>query len=503
MEEKSTTETSQPHASADSQGSTSRMDRSQFRTIDSFRHIWRGLNLPEDAISSLTLEGADGPGLPSSFKIGHLAQVAISLTALLAALIYSERSSCTIPSVTVALQHALVEFKSERLYLINGKSSPPEWGPIGGLHKTMDGYVRVHDGFPNHRIAVTKVVGCKEDADRATLGSKISTWKALELENAAVEAEAVVAALRTYDQWDALPQAKAIRDFPIHIRKIADGPPGLPSSITSGRGDKCLRGLRVLEMSRVIATPVAGKTLAAHGADVLWITSPRLPDQPPLDRDLSRGKRTARLDISVAEDSERLSSLLDGADVFLQGFRPGSLASKGFSSEELAARHPKGIICANMSAYGPDGPWSKRRGFDSLVQTCSGMNVSEAEHFGAGEPARPTPCQALDHAAGYFLAAGIMTALYRQAVEGGSYQVDVSLAGVMVYLRSLGQFEGKLGFQQRDFKSIDDVPEEYYEERESGFGLMKNIKHSSRIDGVAVGWDIMPKPLGSDEAAWL
>ena len=156
-----------------------------------------------------------------------------------------------------------------------------------------------------------------------------------------------------------------------------------------------------------------------------------------------------------------------------------------------------------MSAYGPDGPWSNKRGFDSLIQTCSGMNISEAEHFGAGEAARPTPCQILDHAGGYFLAAGIEAALYKQATEGGSWQVDVSLAGVMKYLRSLGQYEGKSGFETRDFTCTQDVPEEYLETRTTGFGEMTAVRHSASLEGVEVGWDVMPKPLGSDEKQWL
>jgi hypothetical protein len=156
-----------------------------------------------------------------------------------------------------------------------------------------------------------------------------------------------------------------------------------------------------------------------------------------------------------------------------------------------------------MSAYGPDGHWSSNRGFDSLIQTCSGMNVSEAEHLGAGEAARPTPCQALDHAGGYFLAAGILATLYKQATEGGSWEVDVSLAGVMKYLRSLGQFEGKSGFGTRDCTCTSDVPEEYLETNETGFGEMIAVRHSADIEGLQVGWDVMPKPLGTDEKKWL
>ncbi|OQU97288.1 hypothetical protein CLAIMM_03241 [Cladophialophora immunda] len=496
------------------------MDRSHFSTADSITYLWKAIGLPAEALTAIRLPDVDAIGLPSSFKIGHLAQASITLTALLAALIYSRRNGREgIPTVTVPLQHAVIEFKSERFYTVGGQKLPSPWGPIGGLHRTSDGYVRVHDSLPNHRVGAIKLLGCSEDADRSAVAAKIAKWRSVDLENAAVDAGAVIAALRSYEQWDVLPHATAIKDFPIQIRKIADGdegPAGWPEGMSQGTNGagKSLHGLRVLEMSRVIAAPVAGRTLAAHGADVLWVTSPSLPDQPSLDRDTARGKRTARLDLGRAQDAETLLSLLDDADVFLQSYRPGSLASRGLSCETLAARRrqrgiKRGIICASLSAYGPDGPWRARRGFDSLVQTCSGMNVSEAEHFASSSgqtesPAKPTPCQALDHASGYFLAAGIMAALYQQArEEGGSYEVSVSLAGTMKYLRSLGQYEGSSGFQCKDYATLEDIPAEYLEEHMSGFGLLRAVRHSASIDGVPVGWDIMPKPLGSDKPRWL
>ncbi|KAK3055093.1 hypothetical protein LTS18_011865, partial [Coniosporium uncinatum] len=169
--------------------------------------------------------------------------------------------------------------------------------------------------------------------------------------------------------------------------------------------------------------PVAGRTLAAHGADILWITSPKLPDLPALDRDLARGKRTIQLDVRDPNDKKKLLELIKGADVFIQGYRPGAVYAHSLSPSDLHTANPH-LIYANMSAYGPNGPWSQNRGFDSIVQTCSGMNVSEAEHAGNGEPARPMPCQALDHASGYFLATGIAAAVYKRATEGGSYLVD-------------------------------------------------------------------------------
>ncbi|PYI02137.1 CoA-transferase family III [Aspergillus sclerotiicarbonarius CBS 121057] len=479
-------------------------DRTSFTPRDTIAHLWHGLQLPADTLDSLCIVESSQPGLPSSYKVGHLAQASIALSALLASQIHSLRNTVPPPKVSVPPDHACIEFKCERLYTLNGAPAPSSWGPIGGLHRTSDGYVRVHDNFPNHREGAKSLLGCSPTAARDEVASKISAWRSVDLESTAVDNNLAIAALRTYEQWDVLPQAKAIADFPILLRKIGDAPAGLPARI-GPHADKCLRGLRVLELSRVIAAPLCGKTLAAHGADVLWVTSPHLPDLPDLDREFGCGKRTIQFDLNDTKDAAELSTLLDDADVFIQGYRPGSLASRGLSPEEIMKRRPnRGVICANMSAYGPDGPWSTRRGFDSLVQTCSGMNVSEAEYFGAGEAARALPCQALDHAGGFFLASGVMAALYKQATEGGSWQVDVSLAGVMKYLRSLGQYEGKTGFQDApDYTRPRDVPTEYFETRTTGFGEMSSIRHAASIEGVDIGCDIMAKPLGSDEKRWL
>lgn len=473
-------------------------DRVSFTAKDTARYIWTVLGLPSDALACLRLEG-EGLGLPSSFKVGHLAHASIGLAA---ALLYAHKQRREVPVVKVALEHAVIEFKSERFYLLNGQKVSSAWGPIGGLHAASDGHVRVHDNFPNHRDGTLKLLSCPPDASRAEVGEAISAWRAVDLEISATDNKLVIAALRTYKQWDVTPQAQAVADFPITMTKIADSPPQMSKDIETPR-DKCLRGLRVLELTRVIAGPVAGKTLAAHGADVLWITSPKLPDLPTLDRDLARGKRTAQLDLDDPGDGGRLLDLLDGADVFLQSYRPGSLAAKGITEQGvLSRRNGRPLVFANLSAYGTSGPWKSKRGFDSLVQTCSGMNVSEAEHFGQGEAAKALPCQALDHASGYFLAIGIMAALYKQSTQGGSYRVDVSLAGTMKYLRSLGQYPGTTGFQVEDYEKHEDVPSEYFETRDSGFGELKGVRHSVSIQGLDVGWDIMPEPLGSHEPYW-
>ena len=160
------------------------------------------------------------------------------------------------------------------------------------------------------------------------------------------------------------------------------------------------------------------------------------------------------------------------------------------------------MIIASLNAYGPEGPWSQHRGFDSLVQTCSGINVADAEQYGAAEASRVLPCQAFDHGAGYLLATGIMAALYKRMTEGGSYEVTASLVGVMRYLRSLGQYEGKSGFGRKDFRQPEDV-RQFLETRQTGFGELAAVKHAATIAGVQIGWEIMPKPLGSDDPVWL
>ncbi|KAL1866059.1 hypothetical protein Daus18300_006960 [Diaporthe australafricana] len=476
-------------------------DRNGFLARDVVHEMWNGLQLPERALESLHLPGDDGkPALPSSYKIGTLAQGTIALSGLTAALIHSLRNRTSVPRVEVPAKHAVIEFKSEKLYILDGIPTAHLWGPIGGLHKTSDGYVRIHDSFPNHREGALRLLRLPLTATRAEVSERTADWASIDLESAGLDHELAIYALRSYRQWDVLPQARSIADFPISISQIAAGPVGLSPRLGPGN-DKCLRGLRVVEMSRVIAAPLAGKTLAAHGAEVIWVTSPKLPALPALDVEFGRGKRTVQLDVREDGDKQKLLELVKSCDVFIQGFRPGSLAAQGLSQEEVASLNP-GVVYASLSAFGPRGPWSGRRGFDSLVQTCSGMNVSEAEHYGAGEPARHMPCQALDHAGGYLLAAGIMVALYRRGTVGGSHAVDVSLAGAMIYLRSLGQYPDRSGFEAPDYETAADV-DEYLETRMCGFGELRAVRHSVTVQGCPTSWDVIPQPLGSDKPEWL
>lgn len=341
-------------AIAHSAGKVEHASRENFSAAKIVKDIWTYLGLPLAALSSVKLQDDDGkPTLPSSFKIGCLAQSTIALSALAAVLVHSVVKNSSVPVVTLDRRHATAEFKSERPYVLNGKPAPIPWGPIGGLHATDDGFVRIHDSFPNHMHGALRLLGLESGASRLDVIRETKKWASIDLESVALQKKLVIYALRSYRQWDVLPQAKAISDFLIKIDKILEGSVGLPSRMRPG--DRCLRGLRVLELSRVIAAPLARKTIAAHGADVLWVTSPGLPDLPTMDRDFGRGKRTIQLNMHSAADKEQLFELIKTCDVLIQGFRPGSLAAYGLSTEKLIEINLT-IICANISAFGPDGP---------------------------------------------------------------------------------------------------------------------------------------------------
>lgn len=219
-----------------------------------------------------------------------MAYAPIALSALSAALIYSYHDH--------SLQHAVTEFKSQQLLTVD-RQKVHSLPPIGSLHKTGDGYIHTHNSFIDQRDRIERLLGCPGQDDRDSIAAAVSHWRALDLEQAAVDAGLAATPLRSYEQWDVLPQAEPVTDTPIIIRKIASGIPALPPSLKVG-ADKCLRGRgpRVVEITRVVAGPAAGNRLASHGADVLWVTSPAYRAYHSLDRDVGRCKRTITLDVN-------------------------------------------------------------------------------------------------------------------------------------------------------------------------------------------------------------
>ena len=453
--------------------------------------LWRQAALDPVALAQMSLTGTE-PIQPSSFRVDAAAQSSIAAAGLVAALIHQRRGGGA-QRVAVDMRDAAIEFRSEHWLNIAGQPAGARWDAIAGLYQCADGrWVRLHTNFPHHRDGVLGLLG-NIAHDRAAVAAALSTWRAANFEAAAAEAGLVVTMARSLAEWDASPQGQAASSLPaVLIEKIGDAP-RMPLPPAAARP---LSGLRVLDLTRVIAGPVAGRTLAAHGADVLHISAAHLPSFDELVMDTGRGKRSASLDLRAANDRARLRDLAASTDIFLQGYRPGAIAGHGFAPEALAALNP-GIICVSLSAYGHIGPWAARRGFDSLVQNANGMN--DAEALAAREDKlRPLPCQALDHASGYLLAFGAMAALLRRAEEGGSWLVRVSLAGTGEWIKRLGRLEGGLTAPGLTPAEIDAA----LEESASGFGPMRATRHAARLQATPTRWDLPAMPLGSHAPGW-
>ena len=456
------------------------------RTEAVLTDVLSGVGLPAALLGHLRLLGSDVV-LPSSFQVERAAAASIAASGLAAALVHTARGGAA-QEVCVDYRHAAAAFHSEHFLKLDGVWMPREAGDIGGLYQMQGGgWVRVHANFPHHRDGVIRLLGCAPH--KAAVAEALSHWQALDFEDAAVAAGLVVTAYRSFAEWDAHPQAQAIPTLPlVRIERIGDAPPA-----DWGASETPLGGLRVLDLTRVIAGPVGTRTLAAHGAEVLTITGPGLASYGI--EDLGRGKRQAQLDLTSADGRARLTELLAGADVFVQGYRPGTIAGRGFSPEFAAAMRP-GIVTASLSAYGAAGPWAGRRGFDSLVQTATGFNHAEAEAFGQSSP-RALPVQALDHATGYLLAFGILTALHRRLTEGGSWHVSVSLARTGHWLRSLGRRRTIEAVGQSQASVVD-----LLQASDSGFGRMEAVAHPAILSATPARLVLPSVKLGTHPAAW-
>jgi crotonobetainyl-CoA:carnitine CoA-transferase CaiB-like acyl-CoA transferase len=453
------------------------------------RDLWLAAGGEPEALANVALTGAD-PALPSSFRVGTAAQAVIAAAGLAAASIWRQRSGRS-QGVAVDMRHAAIEFRSERYARVDGKPPGPAWDRIAGVYATGDGRkVRLHTNFPHHRDAVLKLLDCSYERD--AVETALMKWNAETFEAAAAKAGAIATMLRSPEEWAAHPQGKAVAGLPlIEIVKIGEAPPRpLPA------GPEPLSGLRVLDLTRVIAGPVCGRTLAAHGADVMRITAPHLPGIPDLDVDMGRGKLSAALDLRAAEERERLAVLVRESHVFVQGYRPGGLAALGLAPEALAEMRP-GIVAVSLSAYGHAGPWAGRRGFDSQVQNASGINVAEAEAAGLAPP-KELPAAALDHASGYLMAFGAMMALLGKAREGGSWCVRVSLAQTGHWLSRLGRLQG--GFDCPE--PAGDEIKALLDAIDTPIGRLTFVRHAARLSETPAGWTRPPVPLGTHAPVW-
>ena len=452
--------------------------------------------LPSDRANEVAFAGGADPVLPTPFRIGTAAAAALGAVGLAATDLWELRSGRR-QAISVDLRRAAASLRSGHYMLMNGAKVPTERNTVMGVYPAKGGrWSYLHCNFPNHRAAALQVLGVPED--RAAVRRAVANWDAPELEEAIIAAKGAGGMARSMAEWREHPQAAAIASLPLfEIEKIADAPPmPLPA------GDRPLAGIRVLDLTRVLAGPTCARTLAEHGADVLKITAPHLPNIGYQEYDTGHGKLSAYLDLRREADLDRLKALAREADIFSQGYRPGTLAERGLSPEALAASRP-GLVYVSLSAFGHKGPWAGRRGFDTVVQTVSGITSRQAELFPGAEPGQPQfyPVSAIDYLTGYLMAFGAMVALRRRAQEGGSWLVRISLAQTGRWLVGMGEVpEGDLAGVAKEF-----APEEIARwslDSETPVGRLTHLGPSLELSETKPYWARPTVPLGHHPPAW-
>ncbi|VUD69667.1 CoA transferase [Methylobacterium symbioticum] len=392
---------------------------------DCLRIIWAALGAPAAALerAAFTGEGA----LPALFAVTDLAAGSVAAAGLALAELAALRRAAP-ASVTVDRRLAAFWFASSVRPI--GWTVPAPWDPIAGDYETRDGWIRLHTNAPHHRAAAERVLGTQ--SDRAGMAAAVARWTKADLEAAVLAEGGCAAEMRSLAAWLAHPQGVAVAAEPL-VAAIGEAASG--RTRWRPTRERPLNGLRVLDLTRGLAGPVATRFLAGYGAAVLRIDPPGW-DEPALVPDITAGKACARLDLRDAEERARFEALLAGADILLHGYRPGALEHLGYGEAARRALAP-GLIDVRLDAYGWTGPWAGRRGFDSLVQMSAGIAEAGQAGRGADRPV-PLPVQALDHATGYILAATALRGLHRREAEGSALTARLSLARTAKLLTDAG-----------------------------------------------------------------
>jgi crotonobetainyl-CoA:carnitine CoA-transferase CaiB-like acyl-CoA transferase len=445
--------------------------------------------------ADVTFTGGADPVLPTPFRIGTAGAATLAAAGLAAAELWQVRSGQR-QRVTVDVRQAAAALRSGHYLQLAGTDVSSERNTIMGFYPSRDGrWSYLHCNFPNHRAAALSVLGVRED--REAVARAVATWNAADLEEAIIAAKGAGGMARTQAEWAKHPQGAAVAALPLMeiIRMGDSAPEPLPA------GDRPLSGIRVLDLTRVLAGPTCARTLAEHGADVMKISAAHLPSLGYQELDTGHGKLSAHLDLRDPSNVDILRGLVSKADVFSQGYRPGALAARGLSPEDLAAIRP-GLVYVSLSAFGHTGPWASRRGFDTVVQTVSGITIRQAECFPGKRPGPQFyPVSAIDYCTGYLMAFGAMVALARRTQEGGSWLVRISLAQVGKWIVDLGEAPAA---------ALRDVPAEFTAgelERwstvsETPSGRLRHLKPAVQLSKTPPYWARPSVPLGFHRPAW-
>lgn len=441
-------------------------------------------------LDGLEINGRD-PVLPTPFLVGEAGAAALAAVAALSAELWWLKTG-EMQTVKVDVREAAVAQRSHTLIRRVQAEVPALWDPISGFYRSQDQrWIQLHCNFSNHRQGVIDFLACENNP--AAVAKAILNWQAQALESALHSRGLCASMLRSREQWQASPQYQAIKNLPLYeIIKIADSQP-----IPLPPGDRPLSGIKVLDLTCVIAGPVTAKTLAEHGATVLRISHPDLPFIEPLIMDTGQGKNNAFLDLRSNAGCETLKNLLTDADIFSQAYRPGAMDSLGFSPEKCALIKP-GMIYISLSAYSHQGPWTNRHGYDSLVQSATGIAHEHTLDVENNKPCH-LPAQSLDYISGYIGALAAMEALRRRALEGGSYLIRLSLVQTAYWLDTLGRADQS--YMQCKIPQREDVLD-LLEQRLSDFGLIEYLKPVVYMSKTPPYYSFPSKKLGSSLPVW-
>jgi crotonobetainyl-CoA:carnitine CoA-transferase CaiB-like acyl-CoA transferase len=440
------------------------------------------LDLPDEP-GNVEIVGQD-PVLQTNFRVGDAAAASLAAVGLAISDIWEMRTGKTQDvRVEVPLAAAsLISFTFQRLT----KSPTPQRGPrLTDFFPTRDGrWFLVHQGFPTNQQGVLDLLACDKTAE--SIAQSVAGWDAQDLEDEFGERGLCGAMVRTEDEWASHEQAIALSQRPVvDIIRVGDSD---PEPFTGG--DRPLADVRMLDLTRVLAGPTCGRTLAAHGADVLRIDSPDLPNIPAFVMDTGHGKRSAHLDLKTPEGADRLRALVRDADVFGQGYRGGAMERLGFGPEALHELRP-GLIYTSINCYGHTGPWQQRPGWEQLAQTVTGI---ASEH--GGERPQLLPAAATDYTTGYLAALGTIVALARRAREGGSYHVRVSLSRTGMWLQSLGRTD------QRGAGVTEEIVAPGMVDSDSPQGKLYHMGPVVELSETQPRWERPTVPIGTHEAEW-
>ncbi|HEX5939393.1 MAG TPA: CoA transferase [Dehalococcoidia bacterium] len=448
----------------------------------------RSAGLELAAETEVTVEG-DDPVLASPFHLGEGAATALALLGQEASRIWVERGGKS-QSLSIDIRHAAASLFSYALLRLDGASPVRPQNndpPVTWIwHCADDRYILLHGSF-NDSPGIVEELGLDMTAGADDIRAAVKIRSSQELEDALAAKGLCNAICRTNEEWLAHPQGALLATKPVvEVTKVSDAP-----AEPFAEGERPLSGIRVLDLTRVLAGPTCARTLAEHGADVLHIASPNLPTFEGFEMDTGHGKRQAYIDLNEPREAETLRELIRGADVFSQGFQHRTLERRGFGVEQVAELRP-GIIYVSENAFGHEGPWQERPGWEQLAQATTGVTIVQG---GEGRP-NLAPAAMNDYTTGYFAALGAMMALRRRAAEGGSWLVRVSLSQTSMWYYRLGHdLDASAAPEPLDAS-------DYLEERSTGYGRITHLRPPLRMSETQPRWELPTAPLGRGSAAW-